>query len=144
MASYYQKDLKSYDDGELYFEDGDLVVADPQQSFRQLLVHFMNTTKGDFGGQNKLGWGGEKYMGRPNNALTHNSMYQDIMSSLGFLDDLAREDIILAVTAISAEEAGVVVLFNGLIFNDDGRPFTENVYLAFKFPFSTGRIEQGE
>lgn len=141
MASYFQRDIQIYDDGELDLSSGDLALGDAQQSQRQLLINFMNTTRGGFKFDSLIGWGAENYMGKKNTLITHELMSQDIGSGLRSVDDLATEDVDYAVSFLDEETAAVVLRHSGLFYDNDGSIVTDPLVLGWRLSFLTGQIE---
>lgn len=141
MANYFQRDIKTFDDGELDLSSGDLEVADPQQSQRQLIINLLTTTRGGYSSDRLFGWGCENYTGKSNSAITHSVMKADLLSALRSLPDLAIEDIDFTITNVGNGTAGIVLRHSGGFFDDYGRPVTTPVVLGWTYSFLTGKIE---
>ena len=126
MARYFQKDLLIFDDGELDLSGGDIGVAGDKQAQRQLAINILNTTRGGYKADPTVGWGGEQYIGKPNNPMTHQQMRQDIGVALADVEDLAKEDLDYHVAFIAEEECAVIVRHSGIFLRSGGAIFLRN------------------
>lgn len=144
MANYLQRDIKTFDDGELDLSSGDLEIADAQQSQRQLVINLLSTTRGGYAFNRLFGWGCETYSGKKNSIITHNLMRADLGAALRNLPDLAVEDIDFAITAIDDSTAGIVLRHAGGFFDENGRAVTTPIVLGWRYAFLTGEIELEE
>ena len=144
MATYIQRDIKCYDDGELDISSGGIELATVRQSQRQLILTLLNTTRGDFLHDVMVGWGADTYMGRVNNPITHQVMTDDLKIMFGKTDDLANEDIFFTVSWVDHETAAIVLRHEGVFIEQDGTISTGALVLGWKYAFLTGQIEVEE
>lgn len=144
MASYIQRDILQYDDGELDLSSGDIQIAGVRQSQRQLLINLLSTTRGAFRHDPKVGWGCERYIGKNNSPITHQKMIADLGLCFDLSEDIALEDLDYTVTAISEETVAVVLKHSGLFFEEDGSRATDVLLLGWKLSLVTGQIESVE
>jgi len=141
MARYFQRDIKTFDDGEIDLSGGDIAVGTTKQSQRQLMIVVLNTTRGGFKSDPSVGWGAQNYIGKPNTPMVHQAMRQDLGIGLADVEDLAMEDIDYTIVKVDLEEAGVVVRHNGIFLEADGTVDADSLVLGWKFSFLTGEIE---
>lgn len=144
MSVYIQRDIQQYDDGELDLSGGDLTVAGVRQSQRQLLITLLNTTRGDFKYDREVGWGCEKYIGRRNEPIVHQTMKQDLGLSFNVSEDIAKEDLDWVVWYVSENEVGITVRHSGMFLEPDGTTPDTTLALGWKLSFETGQIETVE
>lgn len=140
MGSYFQQDLKTFDDGELDLSSGDLAVATIQQSQRQLLIVTLNTTRGGFTFDSLIGWGCERFMGKKNVPIVHETMRADLGGGLAALDDLAVEDLDYKVSYLDEETAAVIVRHSGTFYENDGSISNTPLVLGWRLSYLTGQI----
>jgi hypothetical protein len=141
MGSYFQQDIKTFDDGEIDISSGDIPVATVQQSQRQLLINILNTTRGGFRFNDFIGWGAERYMGKKNVPIVHEIMKEDLRTGLQAADDLILEDIDYTVSFLSEEVAAIIVRHSGLFYEEDGTLNNTPLVLGWRLSFLTGQIE---
>lgn len=144
MSTYVTRDILAFDDGEVDISSGDLAVAGVRQSQRQLIVTLLSTTRGDFLYDPLVGWGGDNYIGKTNNPITHQTMNNDLGIMFGKAEDISLEDLFYRVSWLDQDTVAVVLRHNGVFIEQDGSLNTDVLILGWKFPFSTGQIELEE
>lgn len=140
MSVYADKDIKTADDGELDISSGDIELATPQQSHRQLIINYLSTNKGDFRGMRSFGWPGDKYIGSFNTPTTIARMQNDITVGLKNINDFSFGDIEINVFTADEESVGIVSVHNGEFMDEDGEIEDSEIYLGWKYPLTQGRI----
>lgn len=141
MSTYFARDLQTFDDGELDIGD-DINVAGARQSQRQLVINLLQTTRGNWRTMPRFGWGGEHYVGRPNNPLTHRLMMDDLNVSVSHVDDIDALDVEVAISVLDgpSNTAIIVLRHAGTFIEEDGYTPTDTLALGWEYSYRTGEI----
>ena len=141
MANYFLRDLQATDDGDLVIENGALVVAGVAQSQRQLIVNILSTSRGDYPGDPNVGWGNERFAGRPNTPETHKAMERDLAIALASHPDVSPVDLDFVVAPVDEQTVSIVLIHRGNFYEPDGKLATDPVILSWRFALQTGKLE---